>query len=122
MQQYDVSGKHHDEERQLRRNDAAEIALAERQKAARKIGVVRRRVRDAFRDAAKQRQGSQRDDERRDLEARDQQGVERAARGTDEQRDERGERQRKTEILAGGPEHDGREAQHGADRQVDAAC
>ena len=103
-------------------NDAAEIALPERQEASWEVGVVRSRVRDAFRNATKEREGSQRDDERRNLEAGDEQGVERAARRTDDHRRDRGERNGKTEILVRGPEHHSREAQHGADRQVDAAC
>ena len=84
VQQHGVSGERQQEQRKLHGNHAAEVSLPELQKRSREAAVVDGAVRDALRDAAEHRERTERDDDRRDVEPRDQQRVERAARAAEQ--------------------------------------
>src|SRR5262249_54066929 len=75
MQQDDVSGKYQNENRQLHRNNAANVALTENEERLWKVCVVHRGVSDSFGDSTKQRKRSQRHDEWRKIEPRNQKCV-----------------------------------------------
>ena len=83
MKQHAVGGDGDDQDRELSRNPAGQVALAKREKSRRKPRVVHCRLGDAFRDSAKQRQGAQRHDQRRNSEPGDQRGIQRTANHAD---------------------------------------
>jgi hypothetical protein len=121
MQQNHVRREYHCKQRQLRRHEAADVALAEPQDRRREAGIIHGAVRDAFRKAPKQRQRAERDDQRRNAEHRDERRVQRAARTSDGEGHGRRGRRRPSPVARRSAEHHGRESHHGADRQVDAA-
>ena len=121
VQQDDVGGEDKNEERKLRRNNAPQVSLPNEEKPGWKAAVVHRRLRDAFGDASKEREGAERDDEGRDLQPRDEHGVERTAGTANGERDDRGDGGVKPPVAAGGAEDDRRESHHRPDRQIDAA-
>ena len=121
MQQHEIRRGDRDEHRQLRRDHASEITLAEKQEPRGKPSVVDGALGDAFGNATEQRKGPERHDQGGQLEPGDQQRVQPAARASGDQRTQRGDRQRQMPRAVRGPEADRREAHHRADRQVDAA-
>jgi hypothetical protein len=70
MQHPRASGNCEHEQDQLRREDAANVSLAQKQKPRRKARIVFDTSRDAFRDSSKQRERRERDDQRRQVETR----------------------------------------------------
>ena len=116
MQQNDVGGEDKNEERKLRRNNAPQVPLPNEEKPAWKAAVVHRRLRDALGDASKEREGAERDDEGRNLQPRDEHGVERATGTANGEREDRGDGRVKPPVAAGGAEDDRRESHHRPDR------
>jgi hypothetical protein len=94
MQQHEIRRGDRDEHRQLRRDHASEITLAQKQEPRGKPSVIDGALGDAFGNATEQRKGAERHDERGQLEPRDQQRVQPAARASGEQRTQRRHRQR----------------------------
>ncbi len=122
VQQQTVAGQRDQQDRQLRRNDTPQVALPELQKRRRKAGEVRRGLRDAFGDAAKHRHRSQRDNQGRQSQPRNQDGVQPAAEHPDDQRRRRSGPERQSPVVKRGAERHRREPDHRPARQIDAAA
>ena len=121
VQQDGVAGEDQHKNRELRRDDSPQVPLSERQEAAREPAVVGGPVRQPLGDPAEHRHRSQRDDERWEVQPRDQQRVQQSARTADEHRRGRGRRDRQMPISIRPAKRDRREAHHRSDRQIDAA-
>jgi hypothetical protein len=121
VQQHDIRCDDRDEQRQLRRDHSREIPLAEKEKSRREPRVVDRAPRHPLGHAAKQREGAERDDQRRQPQPGDEQRIQRAARAAGEDRACGGQRHRQMPIVVRRPEGDGGEPHHRSDRQIDPA-
>ena len=99
---------------------AQHLALAEEEEPFR-IAAHRAGLADAFGEAAVEGQRGQRGDQRRHVEAGDDEAVAEPGQRAAGQRASHGERQGQADILPEHAEQDGREPQNRADRQIDAA-
>src|SRR5262249_45826925 len=79
VQQQEVEDRDCDQRQRLRRQNTEQITLSEKQKLLGESGVVVHAARHSFGQSAKERKGSERDDQRRQIEPRDQQRVQPAA-------------------------------------------
>ena len=116
MQQNGIRGQHKEKDRQLGRNDPADIPLAEREKCRRKPAVVHRRFGNPFGHAAKERERAERHDERRELQPRNQHSVEPAAESPHREGDEHRDWNWEVQIAPRGAKAHGRKPHDGADR------
>ena len=121
MEQHHVRRHDGEKDRHLRRNDAPQIALAEAKQARREPGIVDGAARDPFGQTAKERQRSERDDERRDLEPGNERRVQRAAHAPYEQGHGRRRADRQAEVAVRRAESHGGEPHRRADGQIDPA-
>jgi hypothetical protein len=108
-----------DQDPQLRRN-AEHFALAEHEEP---VGIAAHRagLADAFGKAAIEGERRQRRDQRRHLEARDDEAVDEAGDAADDDGEHHRGGQGNAEIVPEDAEQDGAEAEDRADREVDAA-
>ncbi len=121
VDKYPIRGRHRHQDKQLRRYDAADVALPQEQKARWKAGVVDGASGEALGDAAKQRICAKSDDQRSDAEPRDEQRVQSAAEYADRQRKQNAQSGRQPTIVPQRSEADGAESHHRSNREVDAA-
>ena len=121
VQQDREAGEHEKKERQLRRHDAAKIALAEGEERARKSGVVAGALGQALGEAAEQRERAERHDQRREPEAGDSSAFSAPPASPTSTRGGSGDGDRQMPVGRGDAEDDRREPHHRADRQIDAA-
>ncbi len=121
MQQNGIGQDHRHEHGELHGNDAPQVSLPEMQKRRGKPRVADRGFGHAFSDAAEQGERAERDDERRKPEPRDEERIQAAAGGPDDDRHDCSRGKRKMEILPGGAEGHGGKPHHRADGEVDAA-
>ncbi len=121
MEQQPVGERDDGEPWRLRGDHAAEKALAEPQEPRREARVVVDTAGEALGQPSKEREGSERDDERRQVPPRDEPAVQRAARRAHRERTARRSRRRPAGIAPErAPRHRGQSEQR-AGRQVDAA-
>src|SRR5215470_64858 len=89
MQQQEVEERDSDQRQSLRRQNSEQITLSEKQKILGESGVVVHAASHSFGQSAKERKGSERDDQGRQVEPRDQQRVQPAAEQAQRQRQRR---------------------------------
>ncbi len=110
-----------DQDEELRRQEAAEVALSKEEEARRQAGVVLDAAREALGGAAEERVRAERDDQGRVAEPADHQRVEGAAEERHQQRDRDGERHRHAAVAPERAQRDRGEAHHRSHREIDAA-
>src|SRR5690349_10646156 len=121
MQQEPKAYNRRHQKNSLRRNHAAEIALAEKQKTARKTGIILRAHRDSLGESAEQRISAQRDDQRRYVEPRDQRPIQRSSEQADDEREQQSHSDGYAGIVPQPAETDGAQPHHRSHRKIDSA-
>jgi hypothetical protein len=116
-----VPGEHGQEDRKLRGNEAGQITLPDSQKRGWKSGVVHGAKGDAFGNATEQRERTERNDERRNFETGNEEGIQGAAGAAGQQTDARSGCDREVPVPVRGAEEHGRESHHRSHGQIDAA-